>query len=107
MLQSYACRSILACCVQAKAAAEVQSFSGAAARKPYLSFQKRRIEVFHLLQRVLLARWPIWLQCVTVRASARDWYGSLLTLIGVCRGAVQPSLLWSGIESSSTPMLLW
>ena len=68
---------------------------------------KRRIEVFHLLQRVLLARWPIWLQCVTVRASARDWYGSLLTLIGVCRGAVQPSLLWSGIESSSTPMLLW
>ena len=107
VLQNYACRSTLACCVQAKAAAEVQSFSGAAARKPYLSFQKRRTEVFHLPQRMLPARWPIWLQCVTVRASARDWHGSLLTLIGVCRGAAQPSLLWSGIESSSTPMLLW
>ena len=49
-LQKCACESLLACCVQAKAAAEAQSFSGAAARQPYLSFQKKRTEVIRPLE---------------------------------------------------------
>ena len=95
VLQNYACRSTLACCVQAKAAAEVQSFSGAAARKPYLSFQRRRTEVFHLPQRMLPARWPIWLQCITVRASVLEQSDKMLTLI---RGVQGSSSNFSALE---------
>ena len=95
VLQKYACRSSLTCRVQAKAAAEAQSFSGAAAGQPYLSFQKKRTKVDHLLQRALPATWPIWLQCITVRASALEQSDKMLTLI---RGVQGSSSNFSALE---------
>ena len=58
VLHDCAFGSLLACCVQAKAAAEAQSFSAAAVGQPYLSFQKKRTEVIRLPQRALPARRP-------------------------------------------------